>query len=125
MARAVLAAAQRGPARLGASGAEELPAIRTVAVELEPDLIGRAVGPRLDAEHEYAGEEVPARFVQEHRVDPVAIREVHAGRHEDVVPPVGVEVVHAGPPGPTGFDPHRVRDLFEAAAAAVREERVP
>jgi len=88
------------PAGLLARGAEELPAVRSVAVEGEPDLIRDAVGARLDAEQKFARKEMPPAFVQEYGVDPVAMREVHARGDEDVVPAVGVEVVHARSPGP-------------------------
>src|SRR3989449_8852949 len=87
-------------ARLLARGAEELPAVRSVAVEGEPDLIRDTVRAWLDAEQKFAGKEMPPAFVQEYGVDPVAMREVHARRDEDVVPAVGVEVVHARSPGP-------------------------
>ena len=50
--------------------------------------------------------------------------EVHPRGDEDVVPAVGVEVVDARPPRPIGLHADRVRDLLEAAAAAVREQRV-
>src|SRR6185437_11523307 len=88
------------PAGLLAHRAEELRAVPSVAVEGEPDLIGDAVRPWLDAEQEFAGQEMPPAFVQEYGVDPVAMREVHARGDEDVVPSVGVEVVHARSPGP-------------------------
>src|SRR5256712_9539469 len=88
------------PARLLARGAEELFAVRSVAVEGEPDLIRDAVGAWLDAEQEFAGKEMLAAFVQEYGADSVAMPEVHACGGEDVVPAVGVEVVHARSPGP-------------------------
>src|SRR5882724_542474 len=65
------------PARLLARGAEELPAVRSVAVEGEPDLIRDTVRAWLHAEDEFAGKETPPAFVQEDGVDPVAMREVH------------------------------------------------
>src|SRR5438445_12832635 len=49
------------PARLLARGAEELPAVRSVAVEREPELIRDAVRSRLDAEQELAGKELQPR----------------------------------------------------------------
>src|SRR5256885_5123554 len=48
---------------------------------------------------EFAGKEMLPAFVQEYGADPVAMREVHACGGEDVVPAVGVEVVHARSPG--------------------------
>src|SRR5213078_4959747 len=90
----------------------------------EPDLIRDAVGAWLDTEQKFAGKEMSPAFVQEYGVDPVAMREVHPGGDEDVVPAVGVEVVHARSPGPVRFHPDRVGDLLEAAASAVMEERV-
>src|SRR5881396_2586073 len=87
-------------ARLLARGAEELFAVRSVAGEGEPDLIRDAVGAWLDAEREFARQKVLPGFVQEYGVDPVAMREVHARGDEDVVPAVGVEIVHARSPGP-------------------------
>src|SRR5216117_3041738 len=97
------AASNRHPASAppgSACRAEELRAVRSVAVEGEPDLIRDAVGAWLDAQQEFAGQEMPPDFVQEHGVDPVAMREVHARGDEDVVPAVGVEIVHARSPGP-------------------------
>src|SRR5256712_7668447 len=77
-------------ARLLARGAEELFAVRSVAVEGEPDLIRDAVGVWLDAEQKFAGKEMPPAFVQEDGVDPVAMRGGHARGDVDVVPAVGV-----------------------------------
>src|SRR6266581_5855386 len=87
-------------ARLLARGAEELFAVRSVAGEGEPELIRDAVRAWLDAEREFARQKVLPGFVQEYGVDPVAMREVHARGDEDVVPAVGVEIVHARSPGP-------------------------
>src|ERR1041385_50889 len=58
------------PAGLLACRAEELLAVRSVAVEGEPDLIRDAVRAWLDAEQEFAGEEMPPAVVQEYGVDP-------------------------------------------------------
>src|SRR5213078_795930 len=90
------------PARFLARGAEELFALRSVAVEGEPDLIRDAVGAWLDTEQKFAGKEMSPAFVQEYGVDPVAMREVHARGDEDVVPAVGVETYW--PWGPSVVD---------------------
>src|SRR3989442_13979690 len=83
------------PAGLFACRAEELFAVRSAAVEGEPDLIRDAVRAWLDAEQEFAGKEMPPAFVQEYGADPLAMRELHAGGDEDGVPAVGSELVHA------------------------------
>src|SRR5438034_8856786 len=113
------------PAGLLARRAEELFAVRSVAVEGEPDLIRDAVGAWLDAEQEFAGKEMPPAFVQEDGVDPVAMRKVHACGDEYVVPAVGVEVVHARSPGPVRLHADRIGDFPKLPAPLVGEQGVP
>src|SRR2546425_7708150 len=69
--------------------------VRSLAVEGEPDLLCGAIRPRLDPHHEFAREEAAPPLVEQDGVDPIAIGEVHARGDEDVIPSVGVEVVHA------------------------------
>ena len=96
------------PARLAVGGWR-------VAVGLEPRGRGPVVAPRLDAEDELAVEESLSPIVQQHRVDPVAEREVHPGGDEDVLEPVGVKVADADAPRPERFHSRLVGHLAERA----------
>ena len=110
--------------RMGAGLAQGMAGVGTAALEREPDLLGGLAGPWLDPHHELARQEAPASVVEQHGVDPVPVGEVHPRGDEDIVPSVGVEIVHAGAPGPVRFHPDGIGDLLESAAAAVREQLV-
>ena len=96
-----------------ARGRDRVPSPSVQTVEVEPGRVRPAAAARLDAEQELAVEKLLAAVVQQQRVDAVAVREVHAGGDEDVLPAVGVEVADARAPGPVVLDADAVGDLLE------------
>ena len=101
------------------------------AVELEPRRVRPAAPAGLDPQREFGIHELRALVVQQHRVDAVSVRVVHAGRDEDVVPAVCVDVADARSPRPVvlradrGRTPPRTRPPPRLWKKALPKTNVP
>ena len=85
------------------------------AVHLKPRCVSAAVAPRLDAEQEFAVQELFSTIVQQHGIDAITEGEAHAGTDENVVPAIGIDVAHAHTPGPVRLNSYAIGNLLEFA----------